>query len=69
MGLRILGLRRETVKPVTRCANRVLNESLSFVELILVAEGNRVMDPMTFELIVEDNKPGIRLVSDDDEEW
>ena len=50
------------------CEPRFLNESLSFVEPILVAEGKRVMDPMTFEPIVEDNKPGIRLVSDDDEE-
>jgi hypothetical protein len=40
-----------------------LDESLSLVEL----KRERVMEPMTFELTVEDNKPGIRLVSDDEE--
>jgi hypothetical protein len=43
-----------------------LDKNVDFVELILLARGNRVMEPMTFELTVEDNKPGIRLISDDE---
>jgi hypothetical protein len=44
-----------------------LDNNVDFVELILLSKGNRVMEPMIFELTVAENKPGIRLVSDDEE--
>lgn len=44
-----------------------LDESLSTVELILLSKRERVMEPMTFELTVEDGKPGIKLVTDEED--
>jgi hypothetical protein len=42
-----------------------LDENLGTVELILLSKNSRVMEPMMFEFFTEDNKPGIKLVSDD----
>lgn len=42
----------------------ILERVPSSVELILVANGKRVMEPMTFELLEEEEgKPSIRLVN------
>jgi hypothetical protein len=43
-----------------------LDENLSTVELFLLSKNSRVMEPMMFEFFDENNKPGIRLVSDDE---
>jgi hypothetical protein len=44
-----------------------LDTDAEVVELILLSGSKRVMEPMTFELTVENSKPGIRLASDDEE--
>jgi hypothetical protein len=43
-----------------------MNENLNSVELILLSKNSRAMEPMRFELFKEDNKPGIRLIADED---
>jgi hypothetical protein len=43
-----------------------LDGSLNTVELILLSKNVRVMEPMVFEFFLENDNPGIRLVSDDE---